>query len=163
MGIDVRYFVEYRRSADENWIGFGEFHPERNTELIDDLRMLGELRGVPKKYSVSFFERAFVYIAEEEEIAKCIGDKYCTKQLANNWVKQYGSKIYHSSRTDADWILDPEFESTSWLLFSEFKAIIENHLTKNKLSVDYEAICSAMEVIENCCDKNSTRLIFWYC
>ena len=160
MGIDVRFFIEYKNTPKGKWIGLSEFFPDRNSRIINELWHYSEKRKLPEDYSTDFFERAFVYISPENEINNCIGDKFCTKEIANDWVSEYKSIIYHSDNANADWVLDPEFESTSWLFFSEFKGILNKF---SCISNDYHAIFECMKALEAKCGTNSTRLIFWYC
>jgi hypothetical protein len=163
MGTDVRFFIEYRNSDKGDWIGIGEFYPSRNSDLISELSLSSVERGFPEKYSVDFFERAFIYIAKDSEIKNCIGDKFCTKELSEEWIQEYKSTIYHSDRAKADWILDPEFESTNWMYFSEFSEALKTFTPPTGLWVDYCAIYESMRIIEERCGRNSTRIIMWYC
>jgi hypothetical protein len=163
MGTDIRFFVEFKEPYSGNWIGLAEFDPPRDSDLVVDFGQLIGGRNLPIDYSISFFERAFVYVAPEWEISQCIGQKYCTEGLAKRWVTDFGSRIHRSERADASWVLDPEFRYAGWLTLTEFEGIfLENSEPRNR-AIEYEIVYSAMKQVEARLGRDSVRAIVWFC
>lgn len=163
MGTDIRFFVEYRAPYLAHWVGLAEFQPPRDGELVEVFSRLGKARGIPKDYSVRFFERAFVLIAMDSDVAACIGEKFCTEELARCWVSENGSSIYKSEKSDASWILDPEFSAPSWISLSEFEEIFLEDSESKNFDIEYETLYAAMQRVEQEFGVGSARVIFWFC
>ena len=161
MGTDIRFFVEFKETDSKNWVGLAEFDPPRDSDLVVEFGQLIEGRGLPIDYSISFSERAFVYIAREWEVAQCIGQKYCTEELAKRWVNDYGSQIRRSERADASWVLDPEFRYAGWVTLAEFEGIFFKNSEPRNPAVEYEAMYSAMKRVEARVGRGSVRAIVW--
>jgi hypothetical protein len=163
MGTDIYFFVEYRAPHLANWVGLAEFQPPRDSNLTEGFSRFGKLRGIPQDYSIRFFERAFVFIAQELEVARCVGEKFCTEDLAQSWVSENGSSIYKSESTGASWVSAPEFGSTSWLSLSEFEEIFLLDSESRNSDIEYELLYAAMQRIEREFGAGSARVIFWFC
>jgi hypothetical protein len=163
MGTDIRFYVEFREPYSTNWTGLAEFDPPRDNDLVVEFGRLIEGRGLPIDFSISFSERAFIYIAREWEVAQCIGQKYCTEELAKRWVNDFGSQIRRSERSDASWVLDPEFKHAGWLTLAEFEGIfLENSEPRNP-AIEYEVMYGAMKAVEVRLGPGSVRAIVWSC
>lgn len=163
MGTDIRFYVEFREPFSRNWNGLAEFAPPRDNDLVVEFGRLIEGRGLPVDFSFSFFERAFVYIAREWELAQCIGQKYCTEELAKRWVSDFGSLIRRSERSDASWVLDPEFKHAGWLNLAEFEGIFLKNSEPRNPDIEYEVMYSAMKGVEVRLGRGSVRAIVWSC
>jgi hypothetical protein len=128
MGCDIHLFIEHKDKRFERWSGFGgKINPGRDYGIFanlcgvrgwNEVEPISEPRGLPKDIGWEVVEEYTMYVEEEENNCDC--GKFCSKEVAESWVKYGSSKMYDENR-----VTDPDAHSESWATPDELEKVLD--------------------------------------
>jgi hypothetical protein len=170
MGCDIHCCIEYassRRSDGSRW-DYTPFACELNVGRDYDLfaLMAGvrgergiipvcEPKGLPEDVSTVFLLRSGYQI--DDELAAHEADGYCSREEAEQWVRDGSSEYIGGSA-----VTNPDWHSPSWLNVAELEEVQRRYrLLHGADHREFGAIIAAAQALDNE-QGGRSRLVFWF-
>jgi hypothetical protein len=166
MGCDIHAVIEYEKH--NSYHDFAEVNIPRDYNLFSAIafgdggitdKLPYPPRGIPADYSLKVSELFFTSVEELKKFLKEIGDdEFEPEEIAKGWGDWAVTEYISNGNLPG-----MEIHTPGWLLLDEIKTALDRaKLDINKLSPEFRAVLSVMQILSETYGIEKVRFVFWF-